>query len=94
MILFREEIWLSAPCCRKLMPPSEFKVANADFVDFEISEDLSFVVSVVVSCSFKLRAAVAFIVVASFSDPGDVGGEWLLEVLSGIVCDGVIVVDP
>ena len=77
------------------MPPSEFKVANADFVDFEISEDLSFVVSVVVSCSFKLRAAVAFIVVASFSDPGDVGGEWLLiEVLSGIVCDGVVVGDP
>ena len=77
------------------MPPPEFKVANADFVDFEVSEDLSSVVSVAVSCSFKLRAAAAFLVVASFSDPGNnVGGEWLLiEVLLGIVCDGVVVVD-
>ena len=77
------------------MPLPEFNVANADFVDFEVSEDLSSVVSVVASCSFKLRAAAAFLVVASFSDPAHVGGDWLLiEVLLGIVCDGVVVVDP
>ena len=76
------------------MPPPEFKVANADFVDFEVSEDLSSVVSVAVSCSFKLRAAAAFLVVASLTDPAHVGGDWLLiEVLLGIVCDGVVVVD-
>ena len=72
------------------MPPPEFKVADADFVDFEVSEDLWFVVSVVVSCSLRFSAAVAFLVAVSFSDPGDVGGEWLLL---GIVCDGVVVGD-
>ena len=78
------------------MPLPEFKVADADFVDFEVSEDLLSTICVVVSCSLKLKAAVAFLVVASFSDPGNnVGGEWLLiEVLLGIVCDGVVVVDP
>ena len=72
------------------MPPPEFKVAGADFVDFEVSEDLSFVVSVVVSCSLRFSAAVAFLVAASFSDPGDVGGEGLLL---GIVCVEVVVVN-
>ena len=77
------------------MPPPEFKVADADFVDFKVSKDLSFVVSVVVSCSLRFSAAVTFLVTASFSDPGDVGGEGLLiEVLLGIVCDGVVLVDP
>ena len=77
------------------MPLPEFKVADADFVDFKVLKDISAVVSVVVSCSLRFSAAVAFLVVASFSDPGNnVGGEWLLiEVLLGIVCDGVVVVD-
>ena len=72
------------------MPPPEFKVANADFVDFEVSEDLSAVVSVVVSCSLRFSAAVTFLVTASFSDPGNVGGDRLLL---GIVCDEVVVGD-
>ena len=77
------------------MPLPEFKVADADFVDFEVSEDLLSTISVVVSCSLRSSAAVTFLVTASFSDPCDVGGEWLLiEVLLGIVSVEVVVVDP
>ena len=72
------------------MPPPVFKVAGADFVDFEVSEDLLSTISVVVSCSLRFSAAVTFLVTASFSDPGNVGGGWLLL---GIVCVEVVVID-
>ena len=72
------------------MPLPEFKVADADFVDFKVLKDLSAVVFVVESCSLRFSAAVAFLVAVSFSDPGDVGGEGLLL---GIVCVEVVVVN-
>ena len=72
------------------MPLPEFKVADADFVDFKVLKDLSAVVSVVVSCSLRFSAAVSFLVAVPFLDHGDVGGEWLLL---GIVCVEVVVID-
>ena len=72
------------------MPLPEFKVADADFVDFKVLKDLSAVVSVVVSCSLRFSAAVTFLVTASFSDPCDAGGEWLLF---GIISVEVVVGD-